>query len=141
MEEFKDAIFGHHGIDVWFATLAWTLAILIVFKLSKAPKIKKGFKIWYFINDNLFDMIFNVFLASLMLRAGNPLIHLVYKLVNDKFVKPLFDYEFSVEGMDVVIMVSIIVLPLSLLIHKFFRKPVSDKLEKEMQVHNNSCTH
>jgi hypothetical protein len=135
--ELKEAIFGHHNLAIWLGTMFWTILILFVYKINKAPRIGKGFKLHYFLNDNLYDFILNIGLASVMLRSGDGLIQSVYKFVNEKLLVG-FDFQLNSDGMDVVIMVSIIVMPLSYVIHKF-RNPVSKKLEKSMHIHNEIC--
>jgi|GEM_PF-5511252 len=136
---FLEAFFGHHNLAIWLATIFWTILILFVYKMNKAPRIGEGFKIGYFINDNLYDFILNVGLASVMLRAGDGLIHAVYGFVNDKLLSG-FDFRLDPDGMDVVIMVSIIVMPLSYVIHRF-RKPVSKNVAEKMHIHNENCKH
>lgn len=132
-----ETIFGHHEIWTWIGVFIWGALILLTYKLFHAPKKNDGFKWAYFWNDNILDFLLNLLLSFIILRLGDKAIHELFDWIAKKF-------EFSFltgEGMDVVILVSLISTPLSIYLHHKWRKPISKTVSKQMHVHNANCKH
>lgn len=132
-----ESIFGHHGIWTWIGVLVVGFFIQLTYKLHKAPNSKNGFKWSYFWNDNALDFIKNTMLSFVVLRLGDEPIHELFKWIAAK----IDWFPLNGEGMDIVIMVSLVSTLISYLLHKFVKQPISKKVKEEMHEHNVNCNH
>ena len=135
-----ELVHEHYEFGIWVKTILWTAFLLIVFKFSKAPKFNKGFKWKHFVNDNSYDLVLNICISIILLRTGDKFIHWLYGVFNKTLLNS-FTFKLDADSTDVVMTISLITLPISYVIHKFWRKPISKKVEQEMHVHNDNCKH
>jgi len=132
-----EEVFGHHGVWTWIGVLIVGFFIHLAYKLHLAPNKKGGFKWWYFWNDNSLDFIKNTILSFVILRLGDGAIHSLFGFIKEQVPK----FPLDGEGMDLVVSVSVLSTALSVILHKFVRKPISKKVAKEMHEHNENCKH
>lgn len=138
MEEAIETIFGHHSLSTWIGVIIWSCLILFTYKIFNAPSRKQGFTWKYFFNDNTRDFMLNMLISFLILRLGDTQIHKLFNWIKGKFSE---DIPLDGEGMDIVILVSLLSVPVSVYLHHKWRKPISKKIEEEMHVHNENCGH
>lgn len=127
--ELLHQLLGEHAIEVWIAGIFWSLLGIIAVKLYFLnSKVKFSLRFW--LNDNLIDVIKGMFWAIVILRLGDYVIH----LLRDKF-------DFTIpETTDFVIYMIVVSGAIQYKLHKS-RKPISNKVAKQMHVHNANCKH
>jgi hypothetical protein len=79
--EFKIAVFGQHGLAIWFASLLWSFIGAVIVKVKYLPADLKwknfSFKVW--LGENAFDFIKSIVYAILILRLGDLTLQLFEK--------------------------------------------------------------
>lgn len=132
----------HYDLPTIMLTLLFTLIIVVMYLARNAPKIGQGFKLGFFITDNLYRIIFNVCLTAYLLVGGEWIIHFLYEALN-KHLLSKWDLILKADGSNGVFGISLISSVLSYFIFKLW-KPVEKykkQINEKMHVHNENCKH
>lgn len=127
------AFFGKHALEIWGAGLFWSVLAIMLFKLLQmvlSTEFKfKNFKLKYWINDNILDLIGGIVISAIILRLGDYAFH-----VAEKGGYVLGETTDFVAWM----------IPISFLLQYWLHKKrlsISKQKEIEMHIHNDNCKH
>lgn len=125
-------LLGQNTVSVWIAGVFWVLVSLFAYKVFEIVKSNKvtysTFKIKYWLNANIFVVIFGFVLSLITLRLGDYAFSIAEK----------FGYEFG-ETKDFVAWMIPLTWVIQFFLEKYKKPAVSKDLKKEM--HDINCKH
>lgn len=123
LKQLTEQLLGQHTLEIWIAGIIWSFIGIIAIKMWYAPK--KGFKIKFWINDNLIDIFKGLIWALVILRLGDYTLQLIEKFWDYK-LPPTTDF------VGIMIVISGII---QYFLHKN-RTPISQSMKEKMKEYN-----